>query len=477
MKLTRREALALAAGVATATTLTGCNPLANRAYAATSEPIVPPSAGDDLHVAVLNRFGFGPSTHSLAVIRDQGVDAWFQTQLMPDNSEPDHLKFRLERLEINHLGPWDLRDWPMEAIIAQLQQATVLKAVYSDWQLRERMADFWSNHFNIFSKKGLAAYRRPHDDREVIRKHALGKFPEMLMASAKSTAMLIYLDQQNSNAAHPNENYARELLELHSLGVGGGYSQTDVMEVARCFTGWSEERGFLKKKGAFLFRADLHDSKEKSVLGSTIPAGGGVGDGEQVISLVARHPSTAKHISHKLCTYFLGNPTKGVQERVAAEYLTTDGDIPSMLKVIFAEFKSAPTKVIKRPLDFLVSSLRALDAATDAGDPVRNALDAMGQPLNLWPMPDGFPVDTAAWTSSLLARWNFASQVASNDLKGTSIDSKKLTKELTSDQGLQAIFRIPSSSPTVQSLASATPNRELTDQIALALASPEFQWR
>lgn len=477
MKLTRREAFALAAGVATATSLTGCNPLANRAYALTSEPITPPTAEDDLHVAVLNRFGFGPSTHSLAVIRDQGVDEWFNNQLQPNESEPDHLQFRLERLEINHLGPWDLRDWPMEAIISQLQQATILKAVYSDWQLRERMADFWSNHFNIFSKKGLSAYRRPHDDREVIRKHALGKFPEMLMASAKSTAMLIYLDQQNSNAAHPNENYARELLELHSLGVDGGYTQADVMEVARCFTGWSEERGFLKKKGAFLFRADLHDSKEKKVLGDVIPAGGGVEDGERVVSMVARHPSTAKHVSRKLCTYFLGNPTEEIQKRVASEFLATEGDIPSMMKIIFGEFKSTRTKVVKRPLDFLVSSLRALDAATDASDPIRKSLEAMGQPLNLWPMPDGFPVDTAAWTSSLLARWNFASEVASNGLKGTTIDAKKLTSELPSDQGLQAIFRISNNAPTIQSLASATPKRELTDQIALAIASPEFQWR
>jgi len=477
MELTRREALALAAGVTSAAALTGCNPLANRAYGLTREPVVPPTAGDDFHVAVLNRFGFGPSSPSLAEIRDLGVEDWFETQLSPDDSEPEHLKFRLDRLEINHLGPWDLRDWPMESVIAQLQQATILKAVYSDWQLRERMVDFWSNHFNIFSKKGLSAYRKPHDDREVIRKNALGKFPEMVMASAKSTAMLVYLDQQNSNAAHPNENYARELLELHTLGVDGGYSQKDVMEVARCFTGWSEERGFLKKKGAFVFIKELHDSGEKVVLGQKIKSGGGVSDGEQIVSMVTRHPSSARNLSRKLALYFLGEAHPQVVEKLSAEYLRTEGDIKSLLRILFAEFRQSPGTVVKRPLDYLASSLRALDAASDAGEPVIAALAEMGQPLNLWPMPDGFPVDTAAWTSSLLGRWNFASRLTSNSLPGTTIDAKKLTEDISSNRGLQAVFRIPNSSKTIGALATATPEREIADQLALALASPEFQWR
>jgi hypothetical protein len=477
MKLTRREALGFtAAGIGTIA-LTGCNRAADAAYEATRSPIAPPLPQDDIAVATLNRFGFGPNSADLEQFNQSTPQAWFDSQLNPTDDEPTHLVTRLERLEINHLGPWDLRDWKEEAIIAQMQQAAILRATYSPWQLRERMVDFWTNHFNIYAKKGLAVYRKPWDERNVIRKHALGNFPDMIMASAKSTAMLLYLDQQASTAAHPNENYARELLELHTLGVEGGYTQKDVMEAARCFTGWSEERGFLKKKGAFLFIDEIHDKEEKVVLGIKIPAGGDISDGETVVRLAALHPSTARHITRKLCDYFLGDPDHKCQAEMAETFLKTDGNIPALLRIIHREFPTSTEPVIKRPLDFIVSALRATDAATDAGLPVQNLLAEMGQPLYLWPMPDGFPTEPTAWTASLLPRWNFASRLTNGGLDNTNIDPKRTAENLPVPSGVAIAFRRDPSSNQLKNLNQILKSKPLPMQIALALASPEYQWR
>ncbi|MFM9873957.1 MAG: DUF1800 domain-containing protein [Fimbriimonadaceae bacterium] len=477
MKLSRREALVLAGATAGATALNGCNRVANISYNIAREPIIPPDPKDNEAVAMLNRFGFGPNNDSVKEFNTLGREAWIKNQLNPSDKLPNHLVARLERLEINHLGPWDLRDWKEDAIIAQMQQSSILRATYSPWQLQERMVDFWTNHFNIFAKKGLSVYRKPWDERNVIRAHALGKFPEMIMASAKSTAMLLYLDQQNSTAAHPNENYGRELLELHTLGVKGGYTQQDVMEVARCFTGWSEERGFLKKKGAFLFINEIHDRKEKTVLGHKIPAGRGVEDGEDVVRIVSLHPSTANHITSKLCQYFLGNINHPIQPQLTEIFLKTEGDIKEVMREILNTFPLKTQPVLKRPLDFIVSALRSTDAATDAAGPIQNSLASMGQPLYLWPMPDGFPVETEAWTSSLLARWNFASQLTKNGYGGTSIDPMRLVQSKKSMGGVEIAFRRPQASRDLNQLSNSVTHDSLLAQIALALSSPEFQWR
>lgn len=477
MRLSRRESLALAATGAGAVALSGCNPAANLVYESSREPIAPPDPNDHEAVAFLNRFGFGPGMGSIERFARLGREAWVEEQLNPQEALPTHLTARIGRLEIYHLGPWDLRDWKEEAVIAQMQQNAVLRATYSPWQLEERMVDFWTNHFNIFTKKGLAVYRKPWDERNVIRRHALGRFPDMVMASAKSTAMLLYLDQQNSTSAHPNENYARELLELHTLGVDGGYTQRDVMEVARCFTGWSEERGFLQKKGAFAFRAEIHDSGAKSVLGRTIPAGGGIEDGEEVVRIVSLHPSTARHITSKLCAYFLGDPNHRVQPELAKVFIDSEGDLKAVMRLVLAEFPSSSLPVLKRPLDFVVSALRATDAATDGAEPLQSALASMGQPLYLWPMPDGFPVESEAWTSSLLGRWNFASGLAHNRFKGTHIDPKVLRNRREAIDGTAIVFRRPSDSKDLSGLAKIAASTDLSGQVALALASPEFQWR
>jgi uncharacterized protein (DUF1800 family) len=472
MELTRREVISVAA-LAGVATFAGCNRVANFGYNINREPILPPDPKLNPAVADLNRFGFGPNNPSLRDYNQLGREAWLQEQLNPTDQEPTHLVARLERLEIFHLGPWELRDWKEETILAQMQQAAILRAVYSPWQLRERMVDFWTNHFNIFAKKGLAVYRKPWDERDVIRKNALGNFKDMVLASAKSTAMLIYLDQQNSTKTHPNENYARELLELHTLGVQGGYTQRDVMEAARAFTGWSEERGFLNKKGAFLFVDEIHDKNPKTFLGHNLPGGRGIEDGEDVVNIVATHPSTARFITQKLCDYFLGDPTNPIQPQMEASFLATKGEIKPLVLLLANAFAKGAKPLLKRPFDFLASAIRAVDAATDGGLPVQTALAQMGQPLYMWPMPDGFPIEPAAWTSSLLPRWNFASQLLASGLPGTEVDLERLGTQ----SGTEIAFRRSAQNHDLTSLDSLIKSLPLATQTALALASPEFQWR
>lgn len=474
MKLSRREAFVALGG---ATLLAGCNPVSGQMRKLEQTSLPAPTKADDEAVAVLNRFGFGPSPRDLEAVRKKGVDDWFESQLSPSDDEPAMLGYQLQRLDINSFGPWDLRDWKEEAIVEQLQQAAVLRAVYSPWQVRERLCDFWTNHFNIYARKGLAAYRKPMDEREVVRKNVLGKFPEMVRASAHSAAMLVYLDQQNSNANQANENYARELMELHTLGVHGGYTQEDVMEVARCFTGWSEERGFLQRKGAFVFLSDRHDNGEKTVLGHKIPAGGGVEDGEKVIQIVTEHPATSKYIASKMCRYFLGEEGSAHEDAVAEIYRETGGDIKAMMRSIFGAFKSSKNTVLKRPFDYVVSAMRATDAASTAGKGVLDHMASMGQALYLWPMPDGYPVDTTSWTGSMLARWNFALALTSGEIGGTSVNLKKLTANLDGSKAAQAVFVCDSSHPAIRRLSEIVAGFELPEQVALCLASPEFQWK
>jgi hypothetical protein len=489
MKLTRRQALGLLAGAGAGTAVAGGCGAAPRVAA--------PTIDSDPDVRFLNRAGFGPRPGEVSAFRTMGRRNWIEEQLSPSDDESLGLHVRLARLETSFLQAWELRDLPKADVIRQSQQTDLLYAVLSTWQVRERMVDFWTNHFNIYGNKGLAAYRIPTDQREVVRKHAVGSFHEMLMASAKSTAMLNYLDQQASTWEHPNENYARELLELHTLGVNGGYTQQDVMEVARCFTGWTEERRFLRPKGQFRFDPVLHDKFPKTVLGVVVDEDG-VEDGEKVIEILVRHPQTAQYIASKLCRYFLGETTVGrrqlsvgggIVDQVAAAYLENPvGDIGRMLRVIFEsdEFLNGePT--FKRPFDFVVSSLRALDASTDGNKPVLRYLEKMGQPSHMWPMPDGYPVQPEAWSGSILGRWNFAFDLCNGSISGTGVDLHSLAERCGAedrDAWVSAVFglspdKLGALRSAVADHTKATPKtkEDWAEVTALCLCSPEFQWR
>ena len=248
------------------------------------------------------------------------------------------------------------------------------------------MVEFWTDHFNIDQSKADCRWLKTIDDGE-IRRHALGKFRDLLSASAHSPAMLVYLDNATNRQydpetkTPPNENYARELLELHTLGDTSAYTLGDIQQVARCFTGWSVEGDWQLDAGRFVFRPDDHDDGEKSVLGQRVPPGQGEADGDMVIDLLARHPLTARTISQKLSRYFVGEgASAALVDRLVEEYLRTDGDVRKMLTVLFssAEFRTGPGSVIKRPFRFAVSAIRALGARTSCRN-LNTHLEAMGQ--------------------------------------------------------------------------------------------------
>jgi uncharacterized protein (DUF1800 family) len=335
-----------------------------------------------------------------------------------------------------------------------------------------------------------------------VRRHALGKFPDLLRASAHSPAMLAYLDNQENRRGVPNENYARELMELHTLGVHGGYTQKDVLEVARCFTGWTIENRFLRRRGNFRFDEALHDNGSKKVLGVTIFAGGGQSDATKVLDILATHPATARFIAGKLCRYFLGEENAEWTKKLAAIYNKTGGDIKAMLRpLLLSDTLQEAPPILKRPFDFTVSALRALNADTDGGAPLQEHLTRMGQPLYQWPMPDGYPDRTAAWTGSLLARWNFALSLTGGAIDSTSIDvptllqatgisdeTKKvdaLMQSVWSRQGDGKAFN-KSRNTLLTTLQSTFKTNEAEEKqetaawnavAALLIAAPEFQWR
>jgi uncharacterized protein (DUF1800 family) len=373
-------------------------------------------------------------------LRTLGKTAYLEEQLKGDIGEDPALIMQIQHLDVYQLEPSDLWDLPFPNVLTQLQQGATLQAVYGRNQLRERMIDFWSNHFNIYSRKGNTGFSKGVEETKLVREHALGKFSDLLNGMAHSPAMLEFLDNQQNKNGGPNENYARELMELHTLGLHGGYTQKDVQEVARCFTGWTLEERFLHPKGKFRFDMDQHDISQKIVLGNVIPPGGGENDADQVLAILNSHPATANFICTKLSRYFLGEADQAWINKMSAEFRRTGGDIPSTLRPLLMSDDLVNGKpVMKLPFDYMVSALRATEADTDAGASVQEHLSKMGEPLYEWPMPDGYPVKAAAWTSSLLPRWNFAFALMEGGIRRTS--------------------------PGIDSLT------------ALDLCAPDFQWR
>jgi len=333
----------------------------------------------------------------------------------------------------------ELAGGPAQVIQRDLTEAKLLRAVYSNRQLEEVLDDFWFNHFNVFLDKGADRYLVTDYERDAIRPHVLGKFRDLLEATAKSPAMLFYLDNWQSvgpNAPQGrgknrsrglNENYGRELMELHTLGVDGGYTQKDVTEVARCFTGWSINQP--QRGGQFVFNPRLHDNGEKTVLGVKIPAGGGISDGEKVLDIVAHHPATARFISRELAQRFVADdPPQTLIDAMAATFTKTDGDIRDVLKTMFnsKEFWSvgAYRSKMKSPLELVASAVRATGGNVDFAFPLANQIAQLGEPLYRKIEPTGYSNSSKEWNNSagLLARMNFALQLADNKMQGVKVD-------------------------------------------------------
>ncbi len=391
---------------------------------------------------------------------------------------------------------------PQQVVTLDLDGAKVLRAVYTTRQLQDVLTDFWVNHFNIDIAKGpdreyLEAY-----EREAIRPHVLGKFRDLLVATAETPAMMYYLDNWQSVRAGfrgrgINENYGRELMELQTVGVNGGYTQKDVDEVARCFTGWTI-RGPLRQ-ATFFYNPRLHDNGAKVVLGHSIAAGGGMSDGLKVLAILAASPATAHHISYELAQRFVADaPPAGLVNAMAATYLKTDGDLRQVMETMIAspEFWSPRyyRDKVKSPLELVVSSVRALGA--DVSNPTRLAqiIAGMGEPLYDKQPPTGYLNTGDAWasTSGLVARMNFARQLAADAIPGVQVDltqfqpgtgtlpevERSLLAGLLENQAgpgtNAAIEKMMRSAPAWADRTAATP-AEVFNLAALMLASPDFE--
>jgi uncharacterized protein (DUF1800 family) len=387
---------------------------------------------------------------------------------------------------------------PEQVVVDELMQAKLLRAIYSERQLDEVMTDFWINHFNVFINKGADRYLLTSYERDAIRPHVLGKFEDLLVATAKSPAMMFYLDNwlsvgpdseialrvapqkrgKGKPASGLNENYGRELMELHTLSVTGGYTQKDVTEVAQVFTGWTLDPP--KKGGGFRFEPRMHEPGDKIVLGHRIQENG-ENEGLEVLHLLAHNPKTAHFISQKLAMRFVSdNPPPALVERMTETFLKKDGDIREVLRAMFQspEFWSPDIyrAKVKTPLEFVVSAVRASGAEVEDARALVGTLNNMGMaPYGMMP-PTGYSMKAATWvnSSALLGRMNFALGLAAGRVRGVRMDAVGLfpaaAAETPSD-AQQALAVLENS------LLSGDISRQTHDTIRKQLEDPTISQR
>ena len=460
---------------------------------------------------LLNRAGFGPRPGDIERVRQMGLEKYLDQQLHPEEIDDARLTTALQPLNTLQMAgpeivqtfmpppppprpsptptpvmkegemakpgekapePAPSRPTPTppqrnpQQPVNELQQAKLLRAIFSERQLQEVMVDFWFNHFNVFAGKDNIRWLITSYEREVLRPYALGKFKDLLLATAQSPAMLHYLDNFQSQVEPPpppprrdgdtnpappprrpglNENYGRELLELHTLGVDGGYTQADVIAVARSLTGWTVTQ---QPNIAFVFRPRWHDRNEKTVLGTRIAPGGGIEDGLRVIDLLAHHPSTAKFIARKLCQRFVDDdPPAALVEQIAAVFTKTDGDIRAVVRAILLSPEFYAPKhyrnKIKSPLELTASMLRATGAATE-GFALQQWLGRMGEPLYQCVPPTGYSEESARWlnNAALLERMNFALALLQQRLNGTRVEVGRFVTPTVVNEPTQLIEQL-----------------------------------
>jgi uncharacterized protein (DUF1800 family) len=411
-------------------------------------------------------------------------------------------------------------------LLVELTQAKLLRAANSRRQFEEVLVDFWFNHFNVSAEKGRVRWMVNAYEREAIRPHVFGRFRELLGATAKHPAMLWYLDgwlsvregfslklgarkktqgppvmmeeDDDENTPEPlgtgralglNENYARELLELHTVGVSAGYTQDDVREAAKALTGWSlEVRPRQPKFGQLVFRPLAHDDGARRVFGLELQAGLGQQHGEQLLDFLARHPATARHLATKLCQRLVSDtPPPALVERVAAVFLRTDGDLSATYRAIIEspEFWSADAIASKTrtPLEFVVGAIRAVGTLDEVQRPLATALEQMGQPLYRCAPPTGYREEGAAWVSAggLVSRINFGLKLAAGRIPGVIVTLPP--KETPLDTLAQSILGRPASEATLATVRKALAADDEVDErrddrskvVGLLLGAPEFQ--
>ena len=531
----------------------------------------------------LNRLGFGPRPGQVDKVLETGLDTWIEQQLHPDRIPDRAVDARLQQyptLQMSDQQIWDRYYVPVQQarqearraaregkemdqadlvktmrakvppdqrpqhVVQELQAQRIIRAAESERQLNEVMVDFWINHFNVFAGKGIDSVMLTGYERDAIRPHIWGRFEDLLMATAKSPAMLFYLDNARSvadpanrpqnlqaraggrairpagrrflfarrsapanrsampQAKQPkgglNENYAREIMELHTLGVDGGYSQKDVTELARVFTGWTIAPP--KMGGGFVFRPRLHDVGAKTVLGIHFPAGGGIEEGEKMIHVLAHHPATAHHIAWQLCQRLVADdPPKALVDRVAKRFLDSDGDLRETVKAVITspEFWDPQyyRAKVKSPFEYAVSAVRAVDGEITDPMPLARQLGQIGEPLYGAQPPTGYSDKAEAWvnTGALLSRLNFALALASNKMPGVHADVVSLIPAPEASDAKKAVDSLaraltggdltPETENTIEAriVERKAPtedpwdNTQLPTIAGLILGSPEFQ--
>lgn len=423
-KLSRRAFLGTLFGVTAASaSISGCSKVVDELAQPDLPDSLNPPGGDTRHpiAHLLNRAAYGPRPGQITEVEKIGRSRWINQQLDYRHIDDDAVNWRLRRYDTLNMSARDLMSFNRDKdyVANELASATLVRAIFSNRQLYEVMVGFWTDHFSIYQFKDDVVFLKTIDDREVIRRHALGKFGDLLKASAHSPAMLHYLDNTVNEKSHPNENYAREIMELHTLGVDGGYTENDILEVARCFTGWTKNG-----RGEFEFREEWHDTGEKLVLGHTIPAGGGKSDGDRVLEILIEHPSTGQYVCTKLVRRFIADepPTIFIDACIAT-WQETNGDIRSILRTLLnhPEFDNAPPK-IRRPFELLIAILRATNAKYDGDADLITRLDKMGHRPFGWTTPDGYPDTTVAWANNHFAFLKLEEDAATNRLPGVDID-------------------------------------------------------
>lgn len=521
---------------------------------------------DEAILHALNRLGYGPRPGDVERLKEMGLENWIERQLHPEKAPEPLLQARLSRVPAANLNsqallaeypqpdaaakrlgitideyrkqmdaeahpPQGLRPKPSklpQEALSQLQQAKALRAIYGERQLQEQLTDFWFNHFNVFANKDLDLWLLASYENDVIRPHVFGRFRDLLEATAKSPAMLFYLDNYLSAdpqtakrlKSHPqklrgrqyaslppvgnrglNENYGRELMELHTLGVDGGYTQQDVIEVARCFTGWTIRN--VRTKPEFAFDDRVHDPQPKSVLGKKIHSGG-IRDGEQVLDLLTRDPHTAHHIALELAQHFVSdNPPEALVDRMAVAFRKSGGDLRQVMSamVYSQEFwsRSAYRAKIKTPFELVISATRALGSDVDTALPLVNWITRIGEPLYQCLPPTGYSDKASAWVNAgaLLNRLNFALALAGNRVAGSQVQVAPLLGSEAETDPYQALERAvnlflagqisaatrstlerQSADPQIVQVRSGTTTEvNLGTITGLVLGAPEFQQR
>lgn len=447
----------------------------------------------DPTLRLVRRITMGLNPAEVALARQLGYSGYLEYHLRADQIDDSALETTIaSRLPMLAMAPATLRTQDNNEVMEQLGDAAWYRGAFAKAQLRERMVEFWTDHFNIDINK--AGFLKLVDDREVIRPNALGNFATLLRASAHSGAMLFYLDQSSSRTPTPNQNYAREIMELHTLGADNGYTQNDVAELSRILTGWS-----ITNTGAFNFNRNFHDRNAKTFLGRSFPAMTATatdaqmkGEGDTAIAMLLEHPSTARYVSWKMARFLLAyDPPASVVNATAATFTRTGGDIKSMIRTILtsANLMAAPAK-FKRPFHLAMSGLRGLGTTPLSVSnirPVRQAAErSMGMPLFKWAQPNGFPEEVAWWSGLVITRWSYAQTLSTmNNVSTARFDLTPFRTPDTPDGVVNAISanlyggEMPTSlrSGLVSYLRGGTYNEaRIRETISLAISANEYQW-